>query len=150
MGSMVRECRAILNRPGIYPSNPARCYPFAMTTLSAAELISQGRVARREKRLADAKDCFARAVDFVRRAGDKALLAEALCGLGQIERDQGNTNAALEHYSEAVGLRRTGGDTLELAHTIRHVADILHQQGSPLKASPFYEKSLSIYRGNAA
>ena len=115
---------------------------------SPAELISLARRARHEHRLADAKDCFKRAVDAIRNAGDKALLADALCGLGQIERDQGNGKAALEHDREAVGLRRSGGDTPALAHTIRHVADILREQESAAKAAPYYEKAISIYRSH--
>jgi len=98
--------------------------------------------------MADAKDCFKRAADAMRNAGDKSLLADALCGLGQIERDQGNGKAALECYSEAVGLRRSGGDTPALAHAIRHVADILREQESAAKAAPYYEKAISIYRSH--
>lgn len=120
-----------------------------MTNPPAAELISQGCQARREKRLADAKSCFARAFELSRQAGDEAMLAVSLCGLGQIERDMGNLSAALGHYSEAVGLRRTGGDSPALAHTIRHVADILREQGSPAKAAPYYQKAIQIYRSHA-
>jgi Tetratricopeptide repeat. len=119
-----------------------------MAILSVAELLSQGRRARQDKRLADAKEFFERATDYCRKSGNKAILAEALCGLGQIQRDQGNISAALDHYSEAAGLRRTGGDTLALAHAIRHVADILREQGNSAKAAPCYEEALEIYRSH--
>jgi tetratricopeptide (TPR) repeat protein len=119
---------------------------FGMTNSSPADLISQGRQARNEKRLAEAKNYFSKAFDISRQAGDEAMLAVTLCGLGQIERDLGNLSVAMEHYSEAVGLRRSGGDTPALAHTIRHLADILREQGSQTKAAPYYEKAIQIYR----
>jgi tetratricopeptide (TPR) repeat protein len=119
-----------------------------MTSHSPLELLSHGYRARSEKRLSEAKDCFIQAVDHSRKAKDKALLAQALCGLGQVERDLGNLSAALKHYGDAVDLRRALGDPLLLAHTIRHVADILRGLGSLGKAAPCYEEALGIYRSH--
>ena len=119
-----------------------------MMSLSPAELLSRGYQARGEKRLADARDCFAQAVDQSRKAKDRALLAQALCGLGQIERDLGSSSAALGHYRKAVDLRRALGDPLPLAHTIRHFADILRKQGSLDQAALCYEEALGFYRSH--
>jgi tetratricopeptide (TPR) repeat protein len=119
-----------------------------MMSNPAAELVERGYEARGEKRLADAKNCFAQAVERCRKANDRLLLAQALSGLGQIERDMGNSVLALRHYGDAVALRRTQDDPLMLAHAVRHVADILREQGQPAKAAPFYEEALEIYRNH--
>jgi tetratricopeptide (TPR) repeat protein len=117
-----------------------------MMSSPAAELVSRGYEARKEKRLADAKSCFAQAVERCRKANDRLLLAQALSGLGQIERDMGNPVQALRHYSDAVDLRRTEDDPLLLAHSIRHVADILREQKQLAKSATCYEEAIEIYR----
>ena len=119
-----------------------------MMSNPAAELVERGYEARGEKRLADAKTCFAQAAERCRKANDRLLLAQALSGLGQIERDMGNSALALRHYGDAVALRRTQDDPLLLAHTVRHVADILREQGQSTEAEPFYEEALGIYRNH--
>ena len=119
-----------------------------MMSNPAAELVERGYEARGEKRLADAKNCFAQAVERCRNANDRLLLAQALSGLGQIERDMGNSVLALRHYGDAVALRRTQDDPLLLAHAVRHVADIFREQGQLAKAAPCYEEALEIYRNH--
>jgi tetratricopeptide (TPR) repeat protein len=109
-------------------------------------LLHEGYRARREDRLAEAKDCFAEAVDLSRTVGDEAALAKALTGLGQIDRDLGETDAALSHYEDAVVICRTLNDPLRLAHTVRHVGDILRNRGKLGLAAPCYEEALGIYR----
>src|SRR3974390_2787672 len=96
---------------------------------SPDELIRMGYQARREGRLAEAKNIFSEAVRLCRETGDQSLLAASLAGLGQIERDLKNTPAAVQHYREAVDLYRSGTNPLRLAHTVRHLADILRAQG---------------------
>ncbi len=117
-----------------------------MMSIPATELLSHGRIARSERRLADAKKYFAEAVERCRKGNDRLLLAQALSGLGQIERDLGNPAAALRHYGSAVDLRRAEDDPLVLAHTIRHVADILREERQLAKAALYYEEALEIYR----
>jgi len=119
---------------------------FRMESIPAAELVSRGYDARKENRLTDAKKWFSAAVERCKKANDRPLLAQALCGLGQIERDMGNSAPALKHYSDAVALRRTQDDPLLLAHTVRHVADILRSQGQLANAATCYEEALGIYR----
>jgi tetratricopeptide (TPR) repeat protein len=109
-------------------------------------LSARGYEARGEKRLADAKNCFAQAVDRCRKANDRLLLAQALSGLGQIEMDMGNAALALRHYGDAVDLRRTQGDPQAAGARFRHVADIHREQGQPVKAAPCYEEALALYR----
>jgi len=78
--------RILFRRTAATTMSPA-CYPFAMMSNPAAELVARGYEARGEKRLTDAKNCFAQAVDRCRKANDRLLLAQALSGLGQIEMD---------------------------------------------------------------
>ncbi len=120
-----------------------------MMSNPAAELVARGYEARGEKRLADAKNCFAQAVERCRKANDRLLLAQALSGLGQIERDMGNSALALRHYGDAVTLRRTQDNPLLLAHSVRHVADILREQRKAAEAAACYEEALGIYRSHA-
>jgi tetratricopeptide (TPR) repeat protein len=117
-----------------------------MMSIPPAELLSRGRQARSEHRLADARNYFSHAVERCRKINDNLLLAQALTGLGKVERDLGNSAAALGHYSDAVAVCRTMDDPLLLAHTIRHVADILRGQRQLDKAAPCYAEALDIYR----
>src|SRR5271165_6268052 len=111
-------------------------------------LLKQGYEARREHRLAEAKDSFAEAVDLCRGASDQVMLARALTGLGQIERDLHETDAALKRYEDAVALYRTLDEPLLLAHTVRHVGDILRGQKKLELAAPCYKEALEIYRSH--
>lgn len=119
-----------------------------MDSIPASELLARGYEARGERRLADARHCFATAVERCQKANDRQLLAQALSGLGQIERDLGNAAQALRHYNDAVALRRSQNDPLALAHALRHVADILREQKQSAKAEPVYAEALGIYRAD--
>jgi tetratricopeptide (TPR) repeat protein len=120
-----------------------------MISNPAADLVARGDEAHSEKRLADARNLFAEAVDRCRRANDRLLLAQALSGLGQVERDMGNSVQALRHYRDVVALYRAQGNPLLLAHAVRYVGDLLREQGQPGKAEPFYAEALGIYRNHA-
>jgi len=117
-----------------------------MTGYTPTKLLEQGFQARREHRLADAKDYFAEAIGLCCKDDDRALLARALMGLGQIERDLHNLDAALRRYQEAVDLYRTLGDPLILAHAVRHVGDILRNRGQLREADLSYREAIEIYR----
>ena len=108
--------------------------------------ITLGYEARREGRLEDAKQLFAKAVESSRGVANQALLAKSLTGLGQIERDLKDNAQALQHYGEAASIYRGLPDPLRLAHAIRHVGDILRSEGSIEQARPCYEEALKIYR----
>src|SRR5208283_1281741 len=113
------------------------------------ELVMLALQARRENRLAEAKQHLAEAVNFRREAGAKVDLAKALTGLGQIERDLGQSEAALQHYQEAAAIYRAEADALRLAHTVRHIGDIHRHEGNVELAEPCYREALFIYRGHA-
>jgi tetratricopeptide (TPR) repeat protein len=115
-------------------------------TLDATQEIEQGERARREKRPADARDAFARAVALFRQSGSQAELAHALTRQAQIERDEKSFDAALAFQMEALAIQRTLGDRKTLAHTIRHVGDILQDQDRHAEADPYYREMLELYR----
>jgi tetratricopeptide (TPR) repeat protein len=116
--------------------------------VSPEELIRSGYQARREGRLAEAREIFSQAVELCRRNTDQHSLASSLVGLGQIERDLKNAQAALQCYREAIEIYRRDARPLTLAHTIRHLADILRGEGDLASARPLYEEALSIYRND--
>ena len=113
-------------------------------------LLKLGYQARREHRLAEAKDLFAEAAGQCRKAGKQALLAQSLTGLGQVERDLQELDAALRHYEDAVQIYRALDEPLALAHTIRHVADIQRNRRQLDLAARCYIEALGIYRENKA
>jgi tetratricopeptide (TPR) repeat protein len=112
------------------------------------ELLALALQARRENRLADARQYLVETVSRRRNVGATAELAEALTRLGQIERDMGHNDAALRSYEEAAAIYRARGDALRLAHTVRHVGDIQRNEGNLELAEPCYQEALRIYRSN--
>jgi tetratricopeptide (TPR) repeat protein len=115
---------------------------------TAAKLMQQADVARREHRLADAYRDLTEAVEVCRRTGGRQELLSALKKLGQIERDMGRGDAARSLYQEAVALCREEGDPLELAHAVRHLGDIHQHAGRGELAEPCYHEALALYRSH--
>ena len=113
---------------------------------SFQELFAQGYKARRENRIADSRAIFIKGVRSAAEEGDRASLAEALCGLGQAERDIGNLPAAHLHYAGAATLYREIGPPARLAYAIRHEADLLREECRSAEAEPLYLEAASIYR----
>jgi tetratricopeptide (TPR) repeat protein len=109
-------------------------------------LIGTAREARRERRLADAKNDLIKAVALCRHAGNRIRLAKAIEALGQIERDLHNPEQARKHYEEAVSIYRVENHELSLAHAIRHVADIHREMGKAADAESCYNYALWLYR----
>ncbi len=109
-------------------------------------LLNLAFVARRERRLDDARRDLVLAVSLCRQSGERMELAQAVSALGRIERDLRLHEAAIQNYQEAAGIYRTEGDALNLAHTIRHLADIHREQGRVQLAESNYQEALSLYR----
>ncbi len=116
------------------------------------EQFAKGYQARREGRAADSRAIFFKAVRSAAEEGDRADLAEALCGLGQAERDIGNLPASRHHYQSAAVLYRQIGPPERLAFALRHEAGIAGELGLPAEAEPLYLEAEGIYRqlGEAA
>jgi tetratricopeptide (TPR) repeat protein len=117
-------------------------------TAASLTLLWRAHQARRENRLADARQDLLDAVTICRREQVAADLAFAVKRLGQIERDLGNLDAALALYEEAAAIYRGRGDALSLAHTIRHIGDIHQDAGRTALAEPCYTEALALYRSS--
>ena len=115
---------------------------------AAGLLLRRGYEARREHRPDDAKQLFAEAIEWCRKADDLEGLAQAFAGLGQIERDLHDGVGARRHYEDSVAIFRGLDLPLRLAHTVRHLGDILREQGERALAEPCYAEALQIYRGH--
>lgn len=114
--------------------------------MNSDALIAHGYAARKEHRLEDARQHFAKAIVISRNTNDRSGLARALAGLGQIERDLHDHSGARRHYEESVAVYRTLDSPLALAHAVRHLADILRGQGERTIAERCYAEALEIYR----
>ena len=116
---------------------------------AADKLVERAQQARREHRLADAREDWLAAIELLRRDNDGEPLGQALRALGELERKLGDSVNARTHYEEAVAFCRKHGDALRLAHTVRHLGDVYHNVGRADLAGPCYEEALALYRGHA-
>jgi tetratricopeptide (TPR) repeat protein len=112
------------------------------------ELLELALEARRENRLADARQYLVEVVNRYREADAQVDLAKALTRLGQIERDMRHSDAALRNYGEAAAIYRAAEEELHLAHSVRHLGDIYQKEGHPGLAEPCYHEALAIYRSH--
>jgi tetratricopeptide (TPR) repeat protein len=109
-------------------------------------LIEQGRKARLERRLEDARSLFSQALKECCIDDDPRLEAELHAELAYVERALHDVQAAETNYRRATELFRTLRDPYRTAHNMRHLADILRETGRPREAAPFYSESIEFYR----
>jgi len=109
-------------------------------------LFEQGRKARREHRLEDARSSFRQALKESSSEDDPRLVAELHAELAYVERALHDVQAAQAHYRRATEMFRTLHDPYRTAHNMRHLADILRETGKPLEAAPFYSESIEFFR----
>jgi tetratricopeptide (TPR) repeat protein len=119
----------------------------ALMSATSETRLMQAYQARRENRLADARQIFVETVDLCRVSGGVAL-AKALTGLGQIERDVEHRDVARQCYEEALAIYRVEGNALKVAHTVRHLGDIHQEDGRLDLAEPCYHEALDLYRAD--
>ena len=116
----------------------------------AAEIaLAAGEQARREERLEDAAQAFARAVALLRDRGDDSRLGRALARQAQIARDRGDLSGAAQLQQEAVS-RLGDGDPADLAHALRHLGDILGEAGRDEEAGTHYRRLCALRRDQPA
>jgi tetratricopeptide (TPR) repeat protein len=109
-------------------------------------LIEQGRKARLERRLEEARSLFSQALKECCVDDDPRLEAELHAELAYVDRALHDVQAAETNYRRATELFRTLRDPYRTAHNMRHLADILRETGRPLEAAPFYSESIEFYR----
>jgi tetratricopeptide (TPR) repeat protein len=111
----------------------------------------RAEVFRQEGRYDEARVSARRAEDAARRAGDDAVLADALSSLGQAERQQGDFPAAEGHLLAALALyRRVGRDAGEV-ECLHGLGVIAQRTAQTDRAWSFGEevRTLSARTGNA-
>lgn len=119
-----------------------------MENRTPKELLQQGREARQQHRLHDARSLYRAALE---ECGDDAhprVLATLHAELGAVERALHESIAAEFHYRHAAEIFRRLDEPLKSAHALRHVADILRAQQKPSEA--LYSEAIGIYRENPA
>jgi tetratricopeptide (TPR) repeat protein len=109
-------------------------------------LIEQGRKARQERRLEDARSLFKEALKECCSDDDPRLEAELHSELAYVERALHDEQSAEADYRRAAEMFGTLGDSFRTAHNMRHLADILRETGRPLDAAPFYSESIEFFR----
>jgi beta-lactamase regulating signal transducer with metallopeptidase domain len=115
----------------------------------AARKLESGEIARREKRLRDARADFGAAAAWYATHGPVRTRVHALTRQAQIERDLANYEAAIGFQQTAVQLQRKIGPE-GLAHVVRHLADILNDAGRHRDARSYYAEMESLYRSSSA
>ena len=111
------------------------------------KLFAKGYEARKLHQFPESRDAFLEAVRDAATDGDRALLAEALCGLAQAERDFDNLKASAHHYHNAVVLYRQLEQPERLAYALRHEAEVLREDGKSAEAEELFKEAETIYRG---
>lgn len=108
--------------------------------------LERGTLARRERRVDDARAAFAEAAESARKSGFPSDLAEALAKQAQIERDTGFLDKALAYQLDALVIVRALNEPQNLAHVLRHAGDILQTANRHADAEPYYREMLALYR----
>lgn len=109
-------------------------------------LIEQGRKARLDRRLEDARSSFREALKHCCGDDDPRLEAELHSELAYVERALHDVQSAEAHYRQATEMFRTLRDPLRTAHNMRHLADILRETGRSQQAAPYYSESIEFFR----
>jgi|SRR5580658_578796 tetratricopeptide (TPR) repeat protein len=119
-----------------------------MVQRASQSLMEQGRTARQERRLEDARGFFLKALEACGCDDDHdpRMAAELHAELGYVTRVLHDERSAEAHYRQATEMFRALGDSYRTAHNMRHLADILRETGRPAKAAPYYNESIEFYR----
>lgn len=116
---------------------------------NADELIRRGYQARREGRFAEARQCYAEAVDIYRQNnGDPLRLAHTVRHLADIHRGEGSLELARPLYEEALKIYREHEEasSLDVANAIRGFALLRGAMGSKKEATALWQEARKLYQ----
>lgn len=110
--------------------------------------LTTAMIARREGRIVDARNSYARAAALARESSAPLLQAHALRHLSDIDREGGQAEAALAHAEQAGALYRANGQgaTLDMANALRLKALALHDLRRDDRTAAVWAEARDLYR----
>ena len=113
----------------------------------AAEVVSEGRQARKEKNLAAARALYAEAAKIYADQNDSLAYAHTIRHIADMYFDESNLVAAKPLYEESLQIYRSDLNTklLDLANTVRPYA-LLNESGNLDLARHLWQEAGNLYR----
>jgi tetratricopeptide (TPR) repeat protein len=113
----------------------------------AAECISQGRQARHENRLSDARAHYAEAAQIYRDQNKPLAYAHTIRHIADMHLDENDLAAAKPLYEEALEIYRSNLETklLDLANTVRPYALLNEKLGDLETATQLWQEARNLY-----
>ncbi len=113
----------------------------------AAEFVSQGREARHENRLADARAQYTEAARIYRDDSKPLDYAHAIRHVADMHLGESELAAAKSLYEESLEIYRSSLDTklLDLANTVRPYALLNEKLGEVETAAQLWQEAKSLY-----
>lgn len=113
---------------------------------SAEELMQEGRRARAQSRLADARRLYSEAAELL-RPNEPLRYAHTIRHIADMFLEDGLLNEAKPLYDEALEIYRTDLNTklLDLANTVRPLALLQQKLGEKERAIELWREARSLY-----
>ena len=118
----------------------------APTLARARALSGAGRLALRQRALAEALLLLDESLSLYRRFGDRMGMARVLNNLGLVCSQQGDPDRAREHYEESLALAREGGDRRGASMCLNNLAEMYRVRGDFSASRALYEEALAEAR----
>jgi tetratricopeptide (TPR) repeat protein len=114
---------------------------------TAAEYISQGRQARHENRLSDARAHYAEAAHIYRDQKNPLAYAHTIRHIADMHLDESDLAAAKPLYEESLEIYRGNLETklLDLANTVRPYALLNEKLGELETARQLWQEARNLY-----
>ena len=114
---------------------------------TAVELIEDGRKARAQHRLEDARTLYAEAAALYRSDNNPLAYAHTIRHVADMYLDESRYAEALPLYEEALELYRSNLNTklLDLANTVRPYALLHEKLGNRETAVPLWQEARNLY-----
>jgi CHAT domain-containing protein/Tfp pilus assembly protein PilF len=115
----------------------------------ASTLYNMGNLYSSSGKTASARECYQRAIEFMRSKGDKGALVYALTNLGQLYINIGEFEAALKSHQEALALRRELEDVEGEARSLSNISGVYFRLGELQEALNYSLQALPLRRAAA-